>query len=799
MPKNLQSNTFLQNRLYPLLSLCVVVWLGLSIPITQAVEKPPVFFSATEKIPYAQYTDGHFENKPILGSNPFVSFFSTTEVEHIDLHYWRALMRYQSEKKKQQDNLMSSVQSGVLNITEIEPADVIENNTQDTAQFIPSFGTTTGNNSAVVISGYLAPQSILIDSSFSEDDGSIPLASLIEISLRETVKIENAEIGDGPYGSSGTGSGDFDFYRINAQKNDVIVVDVDTPQPYGDLDPVVAVYDENGDFLNGNDDQDRTVSFDSYLHFLVPADGDYFISIGGFGAFILNDPMDATSGPGFGSEGVYDVTLSLIEADFYSFNLEEGDILGATISGAGKHLTLFSSDGTELMGSNHDAGYLYPQASELPWSGNATVSLVSNKTDTYAISVIGDEGDYTLKLEAFRPVLEQETRKAKQILYLDFNGATFDSAIFSGVFDASGVVTLSPLDDFLANWGFTAADKDPLIDIIQNTVKENLQTDIRMRGLNGDFSKSKKNGDFDIKILNSRDKNRDLFGRPHVSRVIVGGTRFELGIPGDVISLAQSVDVGNFETEETAVVLLDILSGGNEWGYNSLNEYDIQPPETKLNLVGTAIGNLIAHEAGHLFGNWDTAQTFLLPNLMDYTLNNMRDIIGVGEDSIFGTGDDFDVDFGEDFFHSSEGFTGIEDTLNVIAFGLPAKADDLLVHLDYAQGKASAQGNLLTWHTLTERDTAGFCIVRAQQDAQGYYTDVTFLKPAAPQAKTLVPTTATQCSDEHLITATGEGTIYRYFDRSVDTGITYHYLIRDFDMQGQITDHWAHKMAVTAQ
>ncbi|MDY6992917.1 MAG: hypothetical protein SVR94_09995 [Pseudomonadota bacterium] len=793
MPKNLQNNTFL--RMYQLSALFVAVLSGFSVPTIQAVEKPIVSFLATEKIPPAQYSDEQFENKPQPGPIPFVSFLPTTEVEHIDWHYWRAFMRYQGEKKKQQDDLMSSVQSAALGIEEAESSDTFaENDSQNTAQFISNFGSATANDSKIVISGYLASKSIPTHSAFPEDDGSVPLASLIEISSGETVKIENAEIGDGPYGSSGTGSGDFDFYRISAQSNDIIIIDVDTPQPYEALDPFVAVYDDSGTFLDFNDDDSE--SYDSYLSFVVPADGDYLISIGGYGAFTLNDPMDSASGPGFGSEGVYDVTLSLnsgeSDVDFYSFSLNKGDILGATVTGAGNLLTLFSADGTELMGSNQDGGFIYPQASELPWGGNATVSFVSNKTDSYAIRVIGNVGDYTLKLEVFRPILEQEEENAKQILYLDFNGATFDSAIF----EATGVVTLSPLDDFLANWGFTPADKDALIDIILDTAIENIQTDIRAHGLNGDFSKSNHNGDFDVEILNSRDESNDPFGLPHVSRVIVGGTRFELGM--DTIGIAQSIDVGNFETEETAVVLLDILSGGFEWGNNSLNAYPVQPPKTKLELVGTAIGNLIAHEAGHLFGNWHTEQFLTLPNLMDQG-GNMPGMIGVGDDFVFGTGDDVDVDFGEDLFNFYEGFTGIEDTLNVIAFGLPAKAPEggLLVHLDYARGKASAQGNRLTWHTLTERDTAGFCIVRAQQDDQGHYTDVTFLKPAAPQ--TLVTTTATQCTDEHLIAATGEGTTYRYFDRAVNKGITYHYLIRDFDMQGQITDHWAHKMVVTTQ
>jgi hypothetical protein len=45
-------------------------------------------------------------------------------------------------------------------------------------------------------------------------------------------------------------------------------------------------------------------------------------------------------------------------------------------------------------------------------------------------------------------------------------------------------------------------------------------------------------------------------------------------------------------------------------------------------------------------------------------------VMGSGEDGIFGTADDIDVGFGQDAFAPEEGFTGTEDTLNVVAFGL---------------------------------------------------------------------------------------------------------------------------------
>jgi hypothetical protein len=49
---------------------------------------------------------------------------------------------------------------------------------------------------------------------------------------------------------------------------------------------------------------------------------------------------------------------------------------------------------------------------------------------------------------------------------------------------------------------------------------------------------------------------------------------------------------------------------------------------------------------------------------------NAAGTFGLGPDLIFGSADDEDVDFGVDVYVGNEGFFGVEDTLNVTAFGL---------------------------------------------------------------------------------------------------------------------------------
>ena len=172
-----------------------------------------------------------------------------------------------------------------------------------------------------------------------------------------------------------------------------------------------------------------------------------------------------------------------------------------------------------------------------------------------------------------------------------------------------------------------------------------------------------------MEILNSRD-HADPWGDPYVSRVIVGGTIPELGIP--TIGIAQSIDVGDFESDETAVVLLDILSAnpGDPFFIPevSLNTYPIDPSSSIIDLIGIAVGNIVAHEAGHFSANWHTDQFNPDANIMDQG-GNLPGTIGVGPDGIFGSGDDVDVDFGPDVFVPNEGFEGLQDTFQSVSFG----------------------------------------------------------------------------------------------------------------------------------
>ncbi len=500
-----------------------------------------------------------------------------------------------------------------------------------------------------------------------EDDGAIPLANPTGLVSGAAVRVSGI-VGDGPHGSSGGNTGDFDFFAVTGLvPGQTLVVDVDTPVPFGDLDPFVALWHQAGFLIAFNDDDGQT--FDSRLIVQVPIPGDYFVSIGGFGSFITADPFDPSSGFGPGSEGDYDATISLDVGgvDVYTLDLEAGDSVGATVDGAATRVTLLDPAGGELVGAGGDLSFIYPPGSLLPGGGNASVAQVVNFDGRYGIEVTS-AGAYAADIRVFRPGLSEVPSRQQQTLFIDFDGAVVDTSIYGLPPFIPQPRTLSPLSAFLTNWGLTAADENAVIDAILAAVEESLASDMRVLGLNGDRDASGNPTELDIAILNSRD-HPDPFGQPNVSRVVVGGTIAEAAI--STIGIAQSIDIGNFERSETALVLLDILSepAPPNPSLFFLNNIALDPSASIVDLIGIAVGNIVAHEAGHFLSSFHTDQFNPFANIMDQG-GNAAGTFGLGPDLVFGSADDEDVDFGPDAYVPNEGFTGTEDTLNATAFGL---------------------------------------------------------------------------------------------------------------------------------
>ncbi len=588
------------------------------------------------------------------GANPYLALLP--DPSKADYATWRSWLTAtgerraarQAQQRGQQRGQQRAAAPAPLLVDEDEPSGTSgSNDNPAAAQLVQGFGTAAGSNRRARVLGTLSPERVRLSTVAPnvEDDGAIPLARDTGISTIRRGIATSGQIGDGPHGRAGDGTGDFDFYKVTATAGEVLTVDIDTPT--GPLDSMVLLYNEAGAVVATNDDAGGV---DSLLNHQIATTGTYYVMITGFRA-LPNDPFVSGSGTGAGSEGPYDVRITVAQpdVDFFAVRLRKGDIIGASVKEAAGRITIFDTVPREVHGSDQDPSGVYPADTPLPAGGNAVTDYVAETAGWHYIGVSDGDGGYDITVELYRSVLEG--KKQPQTLFLDFDGARLNTSIFGG----PGVRTLSPMRAFLAKWGLTRADENALINAIVARVRENVRQDLIDSGLNGQF---------DIRILNSRD-HADPFGQANVSRVVIGGTVAESGV--NTIGIAQSIDPGNFDTTESALVLLDLLSApaGDD---ASLNTY-LAGAGDRIRFVGQALGNVVSHEAGHLFGNYHVDQFNANANLMDQG-GNFPLLFGVGPDGVGGTADDPDVDFGEDVFNPNEGFTGIEDTLSRIVFPL---------------------------------------------------------------------------------------------------------------------------------
>jgi hypothetical protein len=526
------------------------------------------------------------------------------------------------------------------------------NDSQDNAEPVAGFGTGAKQNPRIRILGSIAdlptPTSATITT--AEDNGSIPLATATGIDGAGAVRTTSV-LGDGPHGGA-TGSNDFDFYALTSGPG--LRLTISTAGVATQVDTVVGVYDQSGELLAVDDDGGGALT--SRLSFPVPAAGRYFVLVAGFSTAgpLPADPSDSGSGAGGARQGPYQlsITSAPFDTDYYALELRKGDVLGSVGKGVADLLTVWRPDGTQMVGApGVDASSLYAPTSPLPGGGNTTLAYVAEQSGTYAIQVDGAAGSYDTVVEAYRPGSEVDQAARVQTVFLDFDGARVNTGIWGG----PGVRELSPFSTFLGKWGLTRAQEATVIDKITATVRENIRRDLIEKGLNDDVA---------VQVTNSKD-NPDLFGKPNVSRVIVGGTIDQSGI--STIGIAQYIDPGNYGHEDSALVLLDVLSGPAT-AVASLNYY-LRPTSDRVGFVSTAVGNVISHEIGHYIGSYHTDNTDEVHNLMDSGGANFgTNLYGVGPDGIGGTADDEDIDFRTDTYSLAEGFTGVENTLNVSAW-----------------------------------------------------------------------------------------------------------------------------------
>ncbi|MEI7459471.1 MAG: Ig-like domain-containing protein [Pirellula sp.] len=358
------------------------------------------------------------------------------------------------------------------------------------------------------------------------------------------------------------------------------------------------------------------------------------------------------------------VTTNVVDEDYYAVDLRAGDILEASLTGNRNNIfdvSLSDSSGSEIIGSTSNTSTSFPLSSPLyNISGNTTFAQIIPATGRYYVRVADGFGAYSLKLRAFRNSIESEPVGTKQIIFLDFNGQTFNG----GIFGVPISVRLPSMIDTVEQYGFLRSDENALIDGIIAGIKENYQGTLPFTGNNGYFSADGRPGSFDIEFQNSRD-NPDPWADKNVSRVIIGGGSNEFPLP--VRGIAQSVDVGNYNRTETAIVLPEAYFQTGD----DVRTIPRTATKSTLDVFVKAISATISHEMGHYLGAFHQENSNSILALMDsggLPLATTR--IGVGFDGIFGTDDDIDIDFVKDRYAIAEGFTGRTDHAINMAYAL---------------------------------------------------------------------------------------------------------------------------------
>ena len=566
----------------------------------------------------------------------------------------------------------------------------------------------------------------------TEDDGAIGIANPVNGFGDDFLFVAECfgAVGDGPQAG---GNGDVDFYETRPLPADqVLLVDMcDFFEPTDAGTLTIGIYDADGNLLDsGQDDPTQCGPESEFFSIVTPTEGIYYVAVGGG---LPTDPNDPTTGtntdilsayegmfivdadqeffegggeglsdwaarePGdiasmserFRSPGPLAELRSAIDArkatanadgeeaaeddgngdeeavdiDFYLVNLRKGDAISGGFDNARSSGIIDPAGVLRMQSGPFNPSFIYPLDSPLRHDRRNGFDHVATVDGLHAVYVTDGIAEYEGELRVIRSGLASERSRNQQIIFLDFDGATISGDTWGTGFDAN----LSPLSAFLADWGLSPADEDEVIDTTIDAVIETLDHDLRvLDGRNGDRDATNRGTQFDVEILNSRDHG-DRWGDRNVSRVVIGGTIEELGIP--TIGIAQTIDPGNTETEETAVVLLDVMSQPAGSSNASINSYGLADGVSKASFVGFVVGHITAHEIGHYIGNWHQETFNEVEAIMDAG-GDFPAIAGVGDDGIFGTADDTDPDFEEDIFNVFEGFSGVEDTAGRSVFAL---------------------------------------------------------------------------------------------------------------------------------
>lgn len=342
---------------------------------------------------------------------------------------------------------------------------------------------------------------------------------------------------------------------------------------------------------------------------------------------------------------------NLFDEDYFAVDLRAGDIFDVRVTAAGLQnipydVSLNDASGNLVL-TRGGPGFPGPTQSPLSIDGTVSFSYVIATDGRYLLRVSGGPStSYAMRLQAFRNTFEAAQVGTKQIVFVDFDGAI----IRGDIFGVPGSFRFSSVPDSITALGLQATDANAIMDETMATIRSRFlgSADLRAR-----------NPNFDIDIRDSR-TSADPWGLPNVTRLIVGNSTIPVAARG----IAQSVDLGNFAREETALVFLNVI-------YGEVLPVPRGATVTLATALGRGLGMTGSHEIGHVLGAYHQDNASPLIRLMDSGgLPYGPSRLGTGLDGIFGTPDDIDITFGIDAYAPVEGFTGINDTAATVAFAL---------------------------------------------------------------------------------------------------------------------------------